>query len=283
MAESASDALKTGNVTIANKSGASDTITITGLSSGAVVKVYKAASGGTYIATATSTGSLTTVITVSQLGTSSGSVYLTVTTSGKTESDRTEVNYSAESTAPQVANVTIVNNAAGTSDTITVKGLTIYDVVNIYSDSSGTTLLGTATVSSSSAASATISVSQLSAAAGYIYVSVTNTDCAESALTKVSYLAEQTTDAPDAGDIVVVNNASGTKDTITVSNMSSGYVVKVYDADGDPLGQATVSSGSTSATVTVSNLGSDAGIIYVTVKAKGKLESDAVEVIYAAE
>ena len=280
-AESASDALNSGDVTVVNNSGASDTISITGLSSGDVVKVYKASSGGTYIASTTATGDLTTTITISQLGTSSGSTYLTVTTSGKTESSRTEIAYSAESTAPSVTDVTIVNNA-GISDTIAVSNLTSGDIVNICSDSTGDTLLGTATASSSDT-SVTITISQLSSAAGYVYISVTNRDCAESSLTKVSYLAEQTTDAPDESDIYIENNASGTSDTVTVYSLVSGDIVKVYDESDNLLGKATVSSGNTSATVTISELGSSGGTICISVKTKGKLESDTTAYTFSSE
>ena len=281
-AESASDAIQSGNVKTVNNSGAADTITITGLSSGDVVKVYKAATGGTYISTTTATGTLSTVISISQFGTSSGSVYLTVTTSGKTESSRTQISYLAESAAPASSQVSIVNNA-GISDTITVIGINAGDIVNVYSDSAGKTMLGTTTVSSGSN-SVSITVSQLSSAAGYIYISVINNGCAESSLTKASYLAEQTTDAPDEGNIYVENNA-GTSDTITVNNLNSGDVVKVYNAstDGDLLGKATVASGSTSATVTIAELGTSSGSVYVSVKTKGKLESNKTEVCYSAE
>ncbi len=282
VAESASDTILTGNVTIVNSSGTADTITITGLSSGDVIKVYKASSGGTAITTATATGSLTTILTVLQIGTSSGSVYISVTSKGKTESSRTVVDYVAESTAPLVSNLTIVNNA-GISDTITVTGLTSGDIVSVYNAASSGTLLGSAQVSASST-SATISVSQLSSSAGYVYISVTNSGCAESSLTKVSYLAEQTTDAPDDAEIVIVNNAASISDTVTVNNLVAGDLIKVYDAatSGNLLGKATVASGSTSATVTISELGTSAGSVYVSLKNKGKLESSTTEAGFVA-
>ncbi len=281
-AESASDAIQSGNVKTVNNSGAADTITITGLSSGDVVKVYKTSSSTTAISTTTATGTLSTVISISQFGTSAGSVYLTVTTSGKMESSKTQIDYLAESTAPTSSQVSIVNNA-GISDTITVSGINASDIVNVYSDSAGKTVLGTATASSGSTTAA-ITVSQLSSAAGYVYISVIDSGCAESSLTKVSYLAEQTTDAPDEGNIYVENNA-GTSDTITVSNLNVGDVVKVYSAasNGDLRGKATVVSGSTSATVTIAELGTSSGSVFVSVKTKGKLESGTTEVCYSAE
>jgi hypothetical protein len=279
-AEAASDAILTGNVSIVNNSGSADTITITGLSQGDVVNIYKASSGGTSIATATSTGSLTTTLSISQLGTTAGSIYISVTSTGKTESTRTAVSYAAESTAPSASNITIVNNA-GIADTITVTGLNPGDVVDVYNAASNGTLLGTATVSSSST-SVTISVSQLSTTAGTAYVSVTNSGCAQSSLTAASYIAEQTTEAPDEGNIDIVNNY-GIDDTVTVYNLVAGDIIKVYDTSSNLLGHATVASGATSGTVSITDLGSSAGDVYVTVKESGKLESDMTEASYSAE
>ncbi len=281
-AEEASDAILSGNVTIVNNSGLADTITITGLADGDVINVYKASSGGTAIATATATeSSLTTTLTVSQLGTTAGSVYISITCEGKSESSRTEVTYVAESTAPSASIITIVNNA-GISDTITVTGLTSGDVVNVYNAAASGTLLGSATVTTGST-TVTISVSQLSSAAGYAYISVTNSGCAESSLTKVSYIAEQTTDAPDEGDIYILNNSS-IADTVTVYNLVAGDVVRVYDVtDEELIGRATVASGATQATVSIDELGTSSGSVYVTVKSKGKLESNATEASYSAE
>ena len=283
LAEAASNAILAGNVTIANNSGLSDTITITGLVNGDTVKVYNVSSGGTAIASTTVSGtSLTTKLTVLQLGTTSGSVYISVTSTGDTESGRTKVDYAAESTAPLASNITVVNNA-GISDTITVAGLTSGDVVNVYNAASSGTLLGTATVTTSST-SITVSVSQLSSSAGYAYIGVTNSGCAESSLTKVVYTAEETTKAPDEGDISIANN-SGINDTITVYELIAGDVIRVYDAssDGDLLGRATVSSGSTQAIVSIDELGTSAGSVYVTVKTKGKLESSTTEASYSSE
>lgn len=280
-AESASDIISSGNVTVVNNSDASDTISITGLSIGDVVKVYKDSTTTSYITTMTATGNLTTTVTISQLGTSSGTVYLTVATSGKTESDRAAISYAAESKAPVAADITIVNNA-GINDTISVVNLSAGDIVNVYGDNTTKAIIGTALVSSSGS-SASISISQLSTAAGYIYISVTNSGCAESSLTKASYLSEQTTEAPDDGDVYIVNNATGTSDTVTVHNLNTGDVIKVYATDGSLLGKATASSSSSSATVTISDLGATEGSIYVTKKTKGKNESDKTEVVYSAE
>ncbi|MBC8062225.1 MAG: hypothetical protein H7Y18_16375, partial [Clostridiaceae bacterium] len=79
------------NITLANYADIADVITVTGLSAGDIVKVYTVSSGGTVIATskAVAIGKTGISFNVAQLGLTSGSVYLSVTSTGKNESDRT--------------------------------------------------------------------------------------------------------------------------------------------------------------------------------------------------
>lgn len=283
-AESQSDALDSGDVTITNNAGTSDAIVVTGVSEGDVVKVYSVATGGTAIGTATvaSSGSEATV-SISQLGTSAGTVYVSVVRSGKTESSRTAVTYVAESTAPVEGNIAIVNNA-DIADTITVSGLTSSSIVKVYDASTGGNLIGQASVGSGST-SATVTVSQLTEAAGSIYVTATEFGKGESKRTQASYIAEQTSAALYSGNVVITNNPSGTADSITVSNLSGSDVIKVYDAStgGNLIGQATVSSNGTQVTITISQLSTAAGNVYLTVTNVGKSESSRIKVGYTAE
>ncbi|MBV7273215.1 hypothetical protein JMF89_02460 [Clostridiaceae bacterium UIB06] len=283
-AESQSDPLEVSDVTIANNAGTADTIDVTGLSEGDIVKVYSIATGGTAIGTATvSSGESEAIVTVSQLGTNAGTVYVSVTRSGKTESSRTVVNYSAESTAPIVGNISIVNNAV-ISDTITVKGLASNDLVKVYDASTGGNLIGSAIVAANGD-EATVTVSQLTTGTGSVYVSVTNFGKGESKRTKADYIAEQTSAALYAGNVNIVNNSSGTPDVITVSNLSGSDVIKVYDAStgGNLIGTATVSSSGTQATITISQLSTAAGSVYISVTNLGKNESSRVKIDYTAE
>ncbi|MCQ6525343.1 hypothetical protein NPX90_28235, partial [Bacillus paranthracis] len=64
-------------------------------------------------------------------------------------------------------------------------------------------------------------------ATGNVYVSVQGKDELESERTEKAYDAE-TTVAPEASNIKVVNNKTGAEDTITVKKVEAGDVVNVY-------------------------------------------------------
>ncbi|MFC6232579.1 beta strand repeat-containing protein [Paenibacillus allorhizosphaerae] len=103
----------------------------------------------------------------------------------------TTVNFGIlRSAAPLPANITVVNNVAGTPDTITVKGLTAGDVIKVYNMETGGNLLTTSNPVINGQSSVTASVYQLGTAAGYVYVSVTSTGKTESIRTAAAYGAE---------------------------------------------------------------------------------------------
>lgn len=78
---------------------------------------------------------------------------------------------------------------------------------------------------------------------------------------------------PDAGNITVTNNLTGVPDTVQVSGLNNGDIVKVYGtATGSaPLGVAVAGGGT--ATVYVNQLGANGGSVHVSVKAAGSEES----------
>lgn len=101
------------NITVINNAGSKDTVYVCGLEPKDIVKVYNAATGGKKLGSKTVSSSGDSVtITISQLGTGSGSVYVSVTSSGCTESERVEANYDAEpvSDPPDDDNITVTNN-----------------------------------------------------------------------------------------------------------------------------------------------------------------------------
>jgi hypothetical protein len=283
-AESQSDPLGDGDVSIENNAGTSDVIDVTGVSENDVIKVYSATSGGTALATATvPSGQSEAMINVSQLGTDAGSVYVSVTRVGKTESSRTGYQYSAESTAPVQGNIYVVNNAV-ISDKVTVSGLIANDIVKVYDAAQNGNLLGYATVSANSHET-DVTISQLTTNAGSVYVSVTNFGRGESKRTKADYIAEQTSAALYSGNVNIANNPSGTSDVITVSNLASSDVIKVYDAStgGNLIGTATVSSNGNQTSITIPQLGTDAGNVYISITNLGKNESGRTQVGYVAQ
>ena len=302
IAEAASDSLDASNISVTNRSGSADTVSITGASQNDVINVYDLAQGGTLLGTATVAASETKAsISITQLGTDRGSIYVSRTSSNKSESTRVKVDYDAEpnSTAPSASNIIVTNNA-GINDTVEVKGLSVGDLVQIYDSATGDTVLGSATVESnateatvsiaqlgtatvaSSAMEGTVTISQLGSSAGTVYVSVTRSGYTESSRTAVAYSAEST--APVAGNISVVNNAV-ISDTITVKGLTSNDIVKVYDAStsGNLIGYAIVAANSDEATVTVSQLTTGAGSVYVSVTNFGKGESKRTKADYIAE
>ncbi len=89
--------------------------------------------------------------------------------------------------------------------------------------------------------------------------------------------------APDAENITVTNNLTGTPDTVEVGNLAANDIVKVYNsaAATEPVGVTVAGGGS--AAVYVSQLGTAAGSVYVTVTSTGCDESPRTTKAYSAE
>ncbi|MGH4139883.1 hypothetical protein [Clostridium sp.] len=299
-----------------NAAGTSDTVTISSLAVGDIVKVYADATSEAAIGSVTAT-SITRSIVVSgkrisgtetsatvsipQLGVDAGNIYVSVTSKGLIESDRVKVSYDAE--APTIISPimkgTTVNNSVGTPDTVTVKGLALGDIIKVYQSATADgasgigSSIGTATAVADkvNGIRAIATIPQLGAAGGNIYVSVTSKGLLESdKLIKVQYFAEQRSSTPFVSNITTNNNAMGTSDTVTVTNLIVGDIVKLYsDATsngkysvGEAIGTATATAGT--ATVSIPQLGVGAGNIYVSVTSKGLIESTITTAIaYLAE
>ncbi|MGV8983312.1 hypothetical protein [Clostridium sp.] len=299
-----------------NAVGTADTVTVASLEVGDIVKVYSDATSGTAIGSVKATtitrtivvGGVTilgkestAILSIPQLGAGAGSVYVTVTSEGLIESDRVKVSYAAEAATIISSSMkgTTVNNSVGTSDTVTIKGLAVGDIIKVYqaSTTDGAAGIGTAIGTATAIAdkvngiTAIATISQLGAAGGYVYVSVTSKGLLESdKLIKVQYFAEQRSSTPFVSNITTKNNALGTSDTVIVTNLLVGDIVKVYsDATsngkysvGEAIGTSTATSGT--ATVSISQLGTVAGNIYVSVISKGLIESTITKAVaYLAE
>ena len=286
IAETSTPAPYIGDIYINNNVDIDDTVIVYNLLPNDVVKVYDAPSGGNLLGYASVPRNKTeATVSLEDLGSSAGVVYVSVITKGKTESHRTEVSYVAEgrTTAPYPGNIYVTNNVT-ISDTVLVTGLNSGDKVKVYNSSAGGELLGSATVTEGSR-QARITIKQLGEESGSVYVSVTSKGRTESKRTEAEYVSEQTTNAPYSGFIEVINNSSGTSDTIIVSELQSGDIVNVYSAPagGSILGTAQVTSGGNSAVVTVGQLGKDSGSIYVTVTTVGRFESSRTKVDFSGE
>ncbi|WP_212758651.1 hypothetical protein, partial [Paenibacillus sinopodophylli] len=270
-----------------NKAGVQDKVTVTGLTTGDVVNVYKAATGGTAIGTATVAADATSaIVTIDQLGTATGLVYVSVKNADKLESARTSKAYDSETSAVLAAtSIAVTNNATGTADTVKVTGLAEGDIVNVYAAATGGTALDTATVASG-ATEVTISKNDLLiATGGTAYVSVTKANKLESARTAAKYATETVAATLLPAAITATNNKAGVDDTVVVTGLVEGDIVNVYKAatGGTAIGTATVGTGATTATVTITQLGAAASNVYVSVKKDGELESVRTVKAYDAE
>lgn len=94
-----------------------------------------------------------------------------------------------------------------------------------------------------------------------------------------------TSDAPNSANINIINNPTGADDTITVTQLSEGDVVKVYDAPtgGNVLTTATVASGQTSIVIPVAQLGTGTGSVYISVTKSGSNESARTQKVFVSE
>ena len=256
---------------INNYMSSDDIVTVTGLVAGDVIIIYSAYTGGALLGSATvEAGQTSVTLTIPQLGSTAGNIYVSVIKQNKLESNRTTIPYTAEptTTAPVAASIVVTNNKAGMDDTVVVSNVVGGDLINVYSASTGGTLLGSATVEAGQK-SVSVAIPQIGASAGSIYVSLKNKDKLESTRTNQSYTSE-TSEAPTELAITIINNYISADDIVTISGLISEDVINIYNASsgGSLIGTGTVPEGQTSKSVRIPQLGSTAGTIYVTVLTK---------------
>ncbi|MHB8073747.1 hypothetical protein [Desulfosporosinus fructosivorans] len=274
------------NVVAKNNAGISDTVTVTGVAVGDIVKVYDSATEGQVLGTATvAKAKDVAVVSIKQLGTTAGSLYVSLKTLGKTESIRSKIDYDKELVTDELpAGSSIAVNNAGVSDTVTVTGVSVGDVVKVYDASTEGQVLGTATVAKDKDV-AVVSIKQLGPEAGSIYVSLKKVGENEATTRlKTDYIAEPQTYELADHNIVIKNNA-GVADTVTVTDLTSGDIIKVYNTPAKTilLGKATVAKGKTEAIASIKQLGIASGNVSVTVTSPGERESETFEKGYLKE
>lgn len=101
----------------------------------------------------------------------------------------------------------------------------------------------------------------------------------------IAPIQETLSTAPTESAITIVNRPAGQNDTVTVTGLVVGDIVKVYDSatGGNLLGSVTTASGQTSTVVSIAQLGASAGRVYVSVSSIGKGASARTAKDYAAE
>ncbi|MCD1262056.1 hypothetical protein B5M42_025210, partial [Paenibacillus athensensis] len=156
------------------------------------------------------------------------------------------------------------------------------NVVNVYAKTDDVKPLATATVAAT-ATSATLSIAQLGADGGKVYISVLALGKTVSERLEVSFDKEPQTDAPTGSNVTYTNNL-GIPDTVKVTSLVAGDIVKVYK-HGDLktlLGTGTVAAGKTDVTISLKDTGATAGSVDLTVTTKNKRESQVYEAAYEA-
>ncbi|MED0952748.1 hypothetical protein P4T70_32530, partial [Bacillus mobilis] len=274
-----------------NKVEAEDTITVSELKKGDIVRVYEASKGGEAIVTSEAVAGEAKEVTIKKadlLKVTGGTVYVSVQSENELESARTAVKYESQVTvAPAVDTVKVANNKVGDADTITVSEVTEGDIVKVYDASTEGKELGNATVAKDAKEATITGKDLLVSTGGTVYVTVTKPNKDESKRVTVKYGAEPTTVAPAVEKITVSNNKVGAEDTITVSELKKGDIVRVYEASKG--GEAIVTSEAVAGEakeVTIKKadlLKVTGGTVYVSVQGVNELESTRVAVKYESE
>ncbi|WP_215573258.1 IMP dehydrogenase [Bacillus mycoides] len=164
-----------------NKKGAEDTIKVTDLTEGDIVKVYNVAKDGEVKATSEAVadgGKEATIKVKDLLESTGGTVYVTVTKPNKDESSRTAVKYTTEpvTTAPAADTITVANNKKLAEDTIKVTGLAEGDIVTVYDAATKGNTVATETVAKEKQEVEIKKADLLKATGGTVYVSVKGVD-----------------------------------------------------------------------------------------------------------
>ncbi|MFE5323402.1 hypothetical protein ACFQ88_32445 [Paenibacillus sp. NPDC056579] len=290
-AEPISTAPAATSIRVSNQAGGSgDQVTVLGLHTGDQVKVYSDSTKRTTLGSGTVSRATTdgTVISVSPLDSAGGVIFVTVTEQGKRESRPTEKAYEGEavSAKPLISQINVVNELGGSGDRVIVSGLKPGDTVKVYeSDRSATPLAQKTVAPGSTVADVPVAIPSTDAGKQSLYVSVTSPLLRESGRVAKQYRLEPVTSAVAPGTIVVTNEEAGTEDRIEVIGLQYGDVVKVYGSPTDSLiiGSASVGADSSRAVIRISQLGREAGYVYVTVTSQGKTESGRTMKVYVAE
>ena len=173
-------------------------------------------------------------------------------------------------------NINVINNK-DKPDTVTVKGLKKNDIVKVY-NSKGKLL---ATSKKVSGTSITMSIKQLGEKAGKVDITVTKSEMTESSRTAVSFTGEKSATIK-ASQVKIINN-KGKADTVTVIGLKKGDSIKVYNASSKGKQLATKKATGSSVTLSIKQLGTKAGKVYITVTKTGMRESSRTAASYNSE
>ncbi|MGZ4113172.1 MAG: hypothetical protein ACXVP5_12115, partial [Tumebacillaceae bacterium] len=132
--------------------------------------------------------------------------------------------------------------------------------------------------------SLTLSLKLPTSTAGTVYVAVLGKNNMETSRTPVKYEAEPQTPMPDVSQLSLVNHKISAPDTITVSGLHKGDVIKVYDKNGKTLlGTFTATKDGTNTFSKSKLFGATASYVYISLTTTGMTESDLLQVNYSNE
>ena len=267
-------ALAAKSVSITNNI-ASDNLVFKGLTKGYTYTIYSDAALKKKLTDFTATDTAKT-ITVKQVGAKAGAVYVVVSKSGYSASAATKVTFKAQPTAVLAAkNVTITNNI--TNDKLAFKGLLKGNTYTVYSDAA---LKKKLTSFTAKGTTQTLSLKQVGAKAGAVYVVANQPGYLSSAATKVAFKAQPT--AALASKYVKVTNTKA-KDTIKLSNLQKGTTYVIYNDEKKKTKLASFKPTGSSKTITLKQLGKNAGKIHITAQTPGYNVSALTTVSYSKQ
>jgi hypothetical protein len=205
-------------------------------------------------------------------------IYVSITNIFGVEGNRTPVTLDVLKVTPTLAakQVSVVNNSNSKADVIKVSGLVKGDTVRIY-DGTGKKLLAALT---SGGSTLTTNIKQLSVKSGSIFISRQQKGLLESTKLRVNYSAEPSLSL-NTSQIKIANNKMKS-DTISVSGIAKGDIVRIYDGTGKKL-LVTLTSGGSTVTVNIKQLSEKSGSILISKQQKGLLVSPVIRVNYLAE
>ncbi|MCQ4086179.1 S-layer homology domain-containing protein [Saccharibacillus sp. JS10] len=217
--------------------GDQGTVTVSNVASGQVVRVYSDVNVELAQKTADSGGSATLTFT---FPTSNGELSIRTVANG-TETEIAALPYSGI-TIPVIPQPTaVITNIDGDQGTITVSNVASGQVVRVYSDANVELAQKTADSGGSATLTFTFPTSN-----GELSVR-TVANGTETEITTLPYSGVTIPVIPQP--TAVINNIDGDQGTVTVSNVASGQVVRVYSDANVELAQKTADSGG-SATLT---------------------------------
>lgn len=268
-------AISAKSVKITNYYKSNDKIVFKELTKGYTYTIYSDAELNSKLTSFTATGTTKTV-SIKQIGSKAGALYIVVSKTGYEPSKKTKVTFGNEKiVALSAKNVTITNNKK--SDKIAFKGLTKGFIYTVYSDKA---LKNKVTSFKATGTTKSVKVKQIGAKAGSLYIVASKSGLISSSATKVNFKGEPTT-AISAKKVKVSNKKK--EDTITIKGLKKGVKVVIYKDSKKKKKLTSFKATSSSKVVKVKQLGKNGGKIYITAQMPGYSVSSTTTVSFSKE